>query len=245
MLEDGGLLQDLVELTEKATNKDELRRTIETILEQYGLRHVVYHSSRIPGELDRQPIIICTYPQKWIDRYLESHYFQIDPVVRFGVKRVLPIDWSHLPRTSPVTQRFFGEAYEPGIGRHGMTFPVRGPCGERALFSITSDTSDSEWRQDRLLYARDLHILAYCFHHRAIVLNSANHEFPILTLSTRQRQCLHLLAVGRAPKQIASDLSISESAVRLYISSARQKLRCINTNHAISRATHLGVIRSL
>jgi DNA-binding NarL/FixJ family response regulator len=43
------------------------------------------------------------------------------------------------------------------------------------------------------------------------------------------------LARGCAPKQIAFELELSISAVRLYIQSAKVKLGAGNTNHAIAR----------
>ncbi|WP_160113659.1 helix-turn-helix transcriptional regulator [Phyllobacterium salinisoli] len=235
----------IVELTDAATSEHDLQDIVEKIAELYGLRHVVYHGSRVSDELTSKPILLCTYEKNWIDRYFECHYFRIDPVVRFANERLLPIDWSELPNNTPAIKRFFGEAHEHGVGRNGMTIPIRGPCGERALFSITSDASGRRWQRDRLQYARELQVFAYCFHNRAVVFHAANHGHSIAPLSPRERQCLQLLAQGRAPKQIAADLQISESAVALYISSARRKLRCINRNHAISRATRLGLIHSL
>lgn len=242
---DSASLQQIVELSDAAISEHDLQGIIGKIRELYGLRHVVYHGSQIPTELTTEPIILSTYDESWVDRYFERQYFRIDPVVRFGSERLLPIDWSELPIDTPAIRRFFREAQEYGVGRNGMTIPIHGPCGERALFSVTSDASGRQWRRDRLSYARELHVFAHCFHNRALVFRSASHSHSIAQLSLRERQCLQLLAQGRAPKQIAHDLQISESAVRLYIRSARRKLRCMNTNHTISRATRLGLIRPL
>ncbi|WP_153020168.1 helix-turn-helix transcriptional regulator [Paramesorhizobium deserti] len=242
---DSSSIGKIVELTDAATSEDDLRSIVEKIVELYGLRHVVYHGSRASDELATEPILLCTYEKNWIDRYLECHYFRIDPVVRFASERLLPIDWSELPHNTPAVKRFFGEAHEHGVGRNGMTIPIRGPCGERALFSITSDVSNRRWQRDRAHYARELQVFAHCFHNRAVVFHSANQDHSIAPLSPRERQCLQLLAQGRAPKQIAADLQISESAVRLYTSTACRKLKCKNRNHAISRATRLGLIHSL
>lgn len=235
----------IVELTDAATSERDLQGIIEKIVELYGLRHVVYHGSQAGDELTTAPILLCTYDKNWIDRYFECQYFRIDPVVRFASEHFLPIDWSELPSNTPAVRRFFGEAHEHGVGRNGMTIPVRGPCGERALFSITSDVSNRRWQRDRMRYARELQVFAHCFHNRAVVFHSANHDHSITPLSRREKQCLQRLAQGRAPKQIAADLQISESAVGSYIASARRKLKCMNRNHAISRATRLGLIHSL
>jgi DNA-binding CsgD family transcriptional regulator len=245
MREESANVQEIVELMDAATSEHDLKGVIEKILELYGLRHVVYHGSRIPTELTTEPILLCTYEKDWIDRYFERQYFCIDPVIRFGSERLLPVDWSELPDDTPAIRCFFGDAQEHGVGRHGMTIPIRGPGGERALFSVTSDASSRQWQRDRLHYARELQVFAHCFHNRAVVFHWASHNHSIARLSPRERQCLQLLGQGRAPKQITADLQISESAVRLYISSARRKLKCVNTNHAISRATRLRLIHTL
>jgi len=49
-------------------------------------------------------------------------------------------------------------------------------------------------------------------------------------------QCIERLARGRAPKQIAYELGISVSAVRLYVCSAKVKLGAVNTTEAIAKA---------
>jgi DNA-binding NarL/FixJ family response regulator len=67
------------------------------------------------------------------------------------------------------------------------------------------------------------------------VLEARNHDFR--HLSRRERQCLQMLAQGVVPKRIASSLHLSESAVRLYISTARRKLRAATVYQAIARAT--------
>jgi len=62
--------------------------------------------------------------------------------------------------------------------------------------------------------------------------------------SEREVQCLEALSTGRTPKQIAEDLGISESAVRLYLHSIRRKLDCATIARAVAVAISLNIIGS-
>ena len=59
---------------------------------------------------------------------------------------ILPLDWRRFRRERSLVARLFNEAADSGVGRNGMTFPIRGRLGEKAIFSITSDLRDAEWR---------------------------------------------------------------------------------------------------
>lgn len=61
-------------------------------------------------------------------------------------------------------------------------------------------------------------------------------------LSNRERACLLLLTEGLIVKQIARRLDISESAVHLYISNAKRKLKARTREEAVTRAIATGEI---
>ena len=72
---------------------------------------------------------------------------------------------------------------------------------------------------------RDFMIIAYFFHDQAARL-SGMRDLPGMgrPLSRRERETLQLAARGFAPKQIAADLRVSTTAVRLYLQTARTDL---------------------
>nr|WP_080635760.1 MULTISPECIES: helix-turn-helix domain-containing protein [Rhizobium] len=53
--------------------------------------------------------------------------------------------------------------------------------------------------------------------------------------SGRELQCLEMTASGLMAKQICARLSISVSAVQLYLASARRKLTVATTSEAVAR----------
>jgi len=227
----------------RAKSLQDVEGRLGEIRDIYGLANVVYHVLHIPGCERENAILLLTYEKAWVSRYLERDYFRIDPVVRAGRGGFLPIDWYDVDRDSPVAHGFFAEADSYGVGRHGVSLPIRGANGERAIFTLTSNTSDREWRTQRLLCIRDFQAIAHFVHDRAIQAAGVLPAGPKRQPSRREVECLQAFARGRPPKRIAADLGISESAVRLYLHSIRSKLVCATIPQAVGVALTLNLIR--
>lgn len=138
----------LIGLATAAQSEDRLREALITFRDRLGLAHAAYHAHE-PGAAQDAPVIVLTYPQSWINRYRERNYFAIDPVLTLGPLADFPLDWADIDRTSDAVSEFFGDAYNHGVGRSGLTLPLRTVAGERAAFSITSNRERSAWEAMR------------------------------------------------------------------------------------------------
>lgn len=234
--------EQIVEAIANAMSLADLSVLIEELARAYGLAHIVYHAVRIPAVQQENPILLLTYDPAWVRRYKEREYFQIDPVVASGTKGFLPLDWSAVDRESLDARRFFAEAESYGVGRHGVTIPIRGLAGEKALFTVTSHACDRDWIKQRVAYVRDFHVIAHFIHDRVIRISGWRPTQGVRNLSRREQECLQLVACGKQPKVVAEILQLSESAVRLYMTSARHKLSCLTTNQAIAKSVGLEMI---
>jgi DNA-binding CsgD family transcriptional regulator len=96
----------------------------------------------------------------------------------------------------------------------------------------------------RVVCLRDLQMIGHFVHDRAVHVAGLGPSLPKQPPSEREVQCLEALSTGRTPKQIAEDLGISESAVRLYLHSIRRKLDCATIAQAVAVAISLNVIGS-
>ncbi len=230
------------EITDAATGS-ELRQCLEDFRELYHLTHAVLHVTDVPGIPQTQLPLILTYPREWVDTYMTQNYLEIDPVVRTEHRCCLSFDWSSLDLKSPSSARFFQEAETFGIGRRGLTTNVRGPGGERSLFTVTSNLDEAQWVELRESAKTDFHVFAINLHEKVMTLSGLRERNRITRLSRRETQCLELLARGFVPKQIVTSLGISESAVRLYLGSGRRKLQVATMNQAIAKAATLELIR--
>ena len=212
----------------------------------YGMKTVAYLGT---GTLDRrlprrEPYLAVTYSSDWVEHYRTRGYLKIDPVIQTGLRRLLPIDWDELGRDDDITLRqFFGEAAEFGLGRKGMSFPVHGHGGDRALFSVSAGFSDREWQWARRTAFRQFPVIAACLHDAVLRIEGALRPQP--HLSPREIECLQWTSEGKTVWECGMILGLSPHTVRCYLESARHKLGASSNTHAVSLALKSGLLFEL
>lgn len=159
-----------------------------------------------------------TYPSAWVERYTENGYVLRDPVVAWAFAHKGTTRWSETPIPDP-----FGilrESQEYGL-KYGVTVSM-GPLTSRTVANIA--------RSDRE------HTDAEIEEIQKVV--RAMHEMvePSASLTKAQIAALKLLADGDRHAAAAAKLGISESALKLRLSSARERLVARTTAEAIQRA---------
>lgn len=236
-MEDRKRLSSSLATLRAAKHRDKLNPALRELCTRYGLSHMTFLVAHVRSQSDRYPYFCTTYPEAWTRSYIEKWYFDIDPVIDVLRREHLPVDWSSLDWRPTETNRFFTEARRHDIGPHGLTIPIRGPQGERCLFSVTSNRSRGDWSRLRGSSIHELHILSHYLHETVLAVTGLRDSGHYRELSPRERQCLQLLATGRISKQIAAALGISESAVKLYLRSARTKLGASTSHQAVAKAS--------
>ncbi len=217
-----------------AKNQSMIETVVHKLISRYGVKSAAYLGTGITDVSKREPYLAVTYSSEWVKHYKESRYVEIDPVIRIGMHRLLPLDWSEFSPLEGVVKTFFGEASEFGLGRNGLSIPVHGRNGDRALFTVTSDLSDRDWKQERLFYMRDFQVIAVHLHD--LVLRLEGQSQPRPNLSPRELECLKWVSEGKTAWECAIILGLSEHTVRCYLESARHKLRATSNTHAVSLA---------
>jgi DNA-binding CsgD family transcriptional regulator len=231
----------MVEKIASLNPDDVLTETVlKLIAESYGMSHVAYLGLQLPMKEEKLPLVQVTYPESWVDRYVEQGYINVDPVISTALKSLFPTDWSSLKSESKLVKKLFGEAKEFGVGTQGLTFPIRGASGERALFSIVGNFSDQEWASFKKENLPCFNVLA--FHIHSIVIKQIGATIQEVKLSPREVECLKWASQGKTFQDIGDILSISNSTVRMYLDAARHKLNCLNITHAVVRAIRLELI---
>lgn len=208
--------------------------------DHYGLSHVTYHLAQtVAGKVD-SPFVRTTYPDSWVARYLLKGYVHLDPIAREGFARSLPFDWSEVETTSS-DEPFLSDAAKHGVGGQGYSIPITDKARRRALVSVNSVLPGAGWRRLTARFLDEWNVLAQLIHQIAIAELYGERD-PVPTLTRRETECLHWIALGKDHKDIATILSISEHTVRDYTKSARLKLGCATLSAATTRATHLRII---
>lgn len=213
--------------------------------ERYGMKTVAYLGT---GTLERslprkEPYLAVTYSPEWVDRYRERNYCRIDPALQIGLRRLLPIDWGEFGKEGHTLREFFGEALEHGLGRKGISFPVHGHLGDRALFSVTADASEREWQWARRTVFRQFPIIAAHLHDAVLRIEGVERIRP--HLSPRELECLEWTSEGKTVWECGLILGLSPHTVRCYLESARHKLGASSNTHAVSIALKSGLLFDL
>lgn len=239
-----------VKLFEVLAEIDELRDAADIppllakLLNIYGLKSLAYLGAGLTDRTGDGPYLAVTYSPEWIEHYKTRRFIEIDPAIQIGLRRLLPIDWNEFDRQDEKVRRLFGEAGDFGLGRHGISLPVHGRNGDRALVSITSDAGDRDWDHLRLHYMRDFQMLALHMH-QAILRLEGGQDSCGETLSPRERECLLWTAEGKTSWECAMILGLAERTVRFYLESARHKLGATNTTHAVNKAGRASLLSRL
>ncbi|MAW85664.1 MAG: hypothetical protein CMJ42_03940 [Phyllobacteriaceae bacterium] len=216
-----------------------LKNAISALAIRHGVRSAAYLGTRISDMVPEEPYIAVAYSSDWIEHYKRRGYFEIDPVIRIGMRRLLPLDWEQFGEPEGMLKTFFREASEFGLGHRGLTIPVHGRSGDHALFTITSDLPEREWKQKKLEYMRDFQLLAVHLHDKILEL----HGRPVTraNLSPRELECLQWVSDGKTAWECSVILGLPEHTVRCYLESARYKLNASSNTHAVSIAHRTGL----
>lgn len=230
----GERLFEVLSTLKEISDPADLQRLFERIVAVYGLKTIAYLGTGFGRNPSGEPYIAATYSLDWIDRYKARNYVEIDPVLQIGMRRMLPVDWGDFGQLSGEVRDFFGEATEFGLGRRGLSVPIHGRHGDRALLSITSDLSGRDWFLERQHYTRDFQVLA--IHTHALLLQLEGTPPRDVRLSPRERECLRWIAEGKTAWECAVILGLSPHTVRCYLESARHKLAASSNTHAVAKA---------
>jgi DNA-binding CsgD family transcriptional regulator len=222
-------------------NEQDLSETLKEIASEIGVSHIAYLRFSPDKSSDTSLLTATvTYSRDWTQRYFVRQYVQLDPVVTYGRNAVLPFDWETLADDNPAVRAFFDDAANHGVGRNGLSIPVRNRRGIYALVSFSSDQSKREWAQYKSDNMVKLQLLS------VLIDSAANINFklpsPSVRLSRREEQCLIWAARGKTYQEIAEILELTFGSVKTHLDTARHKLHCMNLAHAVAVAVATGVI---
>ncbi len=165
-----------------------------------------------------------TYDPVWVRHYTEKGYVLRDPVVAWAFAKSGTTRWSDQKIPDPFG--IFEEARSYGL-KYGLTVS-HGPLVSRTVANLARsdrEFTDKELDEVSTLIAR-LHDMCE----------------PQTQLTQAQLEALRCIADGMRHAAAANKLGISESALKLRLSSAREKLMARTTAEAIQRAKDTNIL---
>lgn len=220
---------------------EDARDIVSQALADIGIAAFV-SSSRLS---DGQWRHLTNAPDDWMRTYVEADLQQVDPVMYRALTTLMPFRWEESLSNRKYSDReleVFAIAREHGH-REGGTIPVHGPGGEAGYLSVglgmDRESANKLWDT----HCADLQSLAITLHELQRRLSGIEPGGDsAVVLSSRERECLTLVARGLTVAQVAEQLGISSGTVRFHVTNAAKKLGTTSRNHAAVRATQLQLI---
>lgn len=190
----------------------------------------------------------------WNATYVKRGMFKSDFVYRACLTTALPVVWSYDSRPEIVlgvgqqatVRELAGIERMVRITglRGGVSVPIRGPGGFFGYVAFSSTAALTELQARYEDCGDHLFAMAYRFYDAAADKLSI-HEAHGRRLSTREIECLALLAIGKKLDETAAILGLSYSTVRFHLQNVERKLGTNSRAHAIAKAAFLGLLGSI
>jgi DNA-binding CsgD family transcriptional regulator len=210
--------------------------------DRFGVLNLSYWFLGASNDIPDRMSWFSTYDEGYVAVYLRDFTPLRDRAFQLCFRRLLPLDWAEIRRSDESVETIHAIAERFGVGRHGVSIPIREPGVGDAMFSINFDCEDRHWNEVRSVLVNEGHLFAHYFHQRmrnVIAARSVTSEFD---LSPREREVLQWAAEGKTAWETAQLLGVSESAVNLYAGNAMQKLRAKTKTQAVAIAVRNGVL---
>jgi len=204
----------------EAPNLNALLQQTDSIVRTLGFRWFNMIRGRKPAAIDGRSFLLTTYPQDWIDRLFKDYRHLNDPLHAAASRSIHGLSWDEVEKYVDLTPRqieTLGQARNYGLC-NGFTMPLRANGYENAMFSVARKSLPVS--PEERLFARLIGGIAFCRAHE-LVSGDAKLSTPV-TLSSRQLECVVLLARGHSDLQIGRELGISPDTVSEYIENARR-----------------------
>lgn len=224
-------------------NIDDARNLLFSIMTQAGVLNFAYLGVSFPGEVAANPLDITTYSPEWREYYLNKKYHRIDPAITQGFSGILPYDWNSQSCHQRKIKEFFGVAKEFGVGYQGVSIPIRGASGDKAMFSINSDMSNKDWEDFKVNHLGDLALFAYSFHLKVLELLGVTLATQNVTLSDREITVIKWAAEGKTAWETAKILGLTDNTVHFYLRNAAVKLSASTKPQVVAIAMREGILK--
>jgi len=216
--------QRFIDHLSSASDPDALRDAMAQAATQLELSCFAYLA--VPIRQGARARLISNYPSVWTERYVQSHYERLDPVVIRALSHSTPFEWGldlESIALSKSQQALFEDAAMFGI-RYGYTVPIHDARGAIAAVTFAADEYLPKFQRSIAEHARVLQLMAMYFHAHARLRFLPKPMVKRVPLSPRELECLEWASQGKSAWEIGRILSISRHTVGTYLENAKTKL---------------------
>jgi len=232
---------DWIDGLEGLRSADEVWRNFLVFSRRYGFYYGAIIDLQSPSRRAVDNVLSLTWPEPWHQRYTEEKYLPRDPSVRALAHTGEPYTWTEgleFDDYSRAERNIVFEASEYGL-RGGFVVPITGICSCTAIVSVAGEQTDLSGRDRAELY------FAAIYAQTRIRTRTTAEKHVLETcpqLSSRERECLAWVAVGKSDWEIGEILSISARTAGSHIERAKQKFGVATRIQAVVIALQDGLI---
>ncbi len=234
---------DILERVKQVVDESSGQKFLRIAQQYYESRNIGYLCLNLPNKIKDNYHMCYSHDYEWEKHYADGGIAYINQEYGHNINRITPVDWSNIDHLPKEERKFFGLVRGSGVGGQGLSFTVRGSCGEMAIFSINTNHSEKDWLAFKTRYIGDLQVIATYFHDRILKFLNVDQNVVEVLLSSRERECLEWCAAGKSYWETSVILDISERTVNFHMTSARRKLNALTNAHAVVKAIAKGLIR--
>lgn len=224
-----------VENMQNSENINQLNAEFRSILTK--LKHFVHTAGLVhKTRVTECYLIDSTYPDDWMQHYIDNCYQNIDPVIATARHEFLPYGWGSVGVRNKSQKNMMQEFQDIGF-RSGYAVPL--PVSPSMLLLVGMASNDKEINfRDRTI----LQIAINQYHACYMQITKGGTSKEDCSLSDRERECLLWVAQGKNTLEISSILNISDNTVKYHLKNIMQKLGAHNRIQAVVQAINLGLI---
>jgi len=228
---------------QKARTPEEVCRTLVGVTRRFGLTALLAGTipagGSSPDEV-RSHILLCGWPQDWMERYISMNHFEHDPLVAFMKRNPSAVYWRDAIKrvdAGGAARRVLDEARAFRLN-DGFAIPLVTIEGETVVVSLAGEEIDLSREAIGIVSLASTVAIGRAM--QLAAAHDAGERRPELT--DREKECMRWAALGKSEWEISQILGISEHTSEKHLLSAKSKLRAANRVQAVAEAIRQGYI---
>jgi LuxR family quorum sensing-dependent transcriptional regulator len=231
----------IIEKLDAAKTADEVLREVSFAASHFNLDRFIIAGVPAPGGRLAPYVLLNHWPAGWYERYNESDYLHVDPVIKKLRNTTAPVVWSDAPydrREDKPAAAVMNEAREFSLN-NGLSIPIYTLSGDQAAVSFGGTHFELSKSDQKALY-----LIGIYAHNKVAALRSNERRTKKTPkLSPREIEILQWTAAGLTTGAIGDRLKIGDTTVQTHIARICVKLDCRTRTQAVAEAMRAKIIR--
>jgi LuxR family quorum-sensing system transcriptional regulator CciR len=230
-------IQAFIDASGKVKTSRALSLLLEQITRDMGFDYyALVHHVDLRAQGTQRALWLENYPRSWAEVFVATGLYAHDPILVASHVTNVGFAWSDVPsmiRLTKAHKNILLRVRREGLG-DGFTVPAHVP-GEANGSCNFAMAGSAAIPRTILPMAQLVGSYAFQAARKLVLRSSAGHDAPRPKLTSRQIECVALIAQGQSDRQIAATLGLKPATVNEYVEDA---CRRYNVSRRIQLAFH-------